>query len=126
MWESYGLDNEDLLWAGVNFLGGIGGRTEAVCGALSASAVALGLRHKRPPDDPEEAGKGREEARRKAGELMDSFTQKYGNIICQNLTGIDLSDPEARRHFKESGQWEDKCNNYVRFVVEKLFELDSQ
>ncbi len=126
MWESYGLDNEDLLWSGVNFLGGIGGRSEAVCGALSASAVALGLRHKRPLDDAEEAEKAREEARRQAGELIDSFTKKHGNIICRELTGIDLSDPEARRHFRESGQWEDKCNNYVRFVVEKLYELDGE
>ncbi len=46
MWEAYELDNEDLLWAAIAFSGGIAGQQQAPCGAVSASAVCLGLRHR--------------------------------------------------------------------------------
>ncbi len=126
MWEAYGLDNEDFLWASTAFLGGIGGQRQAVCGAISSSAVCLGLRHRCSLNEQERAKQARQDARRKAGELVKSFAEKFGNITCENLMGIDASDPEAARRFRESGMWEQKCNNYVQFVVEKLYEIDEK
>jgi|TARA_B100000315_G_scaffold235105_1_gene249707 C_GCAxxG_C_C family probable redox protein len=126
MWETYGLDNEDLLWAGTALQGGIGGQRKAVCGAISSSAVCLGLRHRCSLDVEEEANQARLDARKEAGELVESFAENFGDIICQNLIGVDLSDPEVRRHFRESGMWEEKCHNYVKFAVEKLYELDEK
>ena len=126
MWEAYGLDNEDLLWSGTAFFGGIAGYQKAPCGAISASAICLGLRHICSLDDEEKAKQAREDARQKAGELVQSFTEKFDSIICQELLGVDLSDPEAARQFFESGMGEKKCNTYVQWVVEKLYELDEQ
>ncbi len=126
MWEAYGLDNEELLWSCTAFQGGIGGQREAVCGAISASAVCLGLRHRCSLDVEKKANQARLNARKEASELVESFDKNFGDIICQDLVGVDLSDPEVRRHFRESGMWEEKCNNYVQFVVEKLYELDEK
>lgn len=126
MWEAYGLDNEDLLWSGTAFYGGIAGHQQAVCGAISASVISLGLRYICSLDDKEKAKQAREDARQKAGELVRSFTDKFGDIICQNLIGVDLSDPEVAREFRESGIWKQKCNTYVQWVVEKLYELDNK
>ena len=126
MWEAYGLDNEDLLWSCIAFQGGIGGQRQAVCGAISASAVCLGLRHRCSPDDQQRARQARQDARQEASKLLQSFTKKFGDIICQDLVGVDLSDPEIARRFRESGMWEEKCNTYVQFVVEKLYELDEK
>ena len=126
MWEAYGLENEDFLWSCTNFMGGIGGHQQAVCGAVSASAVCLGLRHRHPLDDEEGTEQARQDARQKAGELVQSFTEKFGTIICRDLVGIDFSDPEAASRFRESGMGKEKCERYVQFAVEKLYELDDK
>jgi C_GCAxxG_C_C family probable redox protein len=126
MWEAYGLDDEDLLWSGINFYGGIAGNQKAPCGAVSASAISLGLRHRCTADDKEKSDKAKQDAGRKAGELVRSFAEKFGSIICLELLGVDLSDPENARRFFESGEGEEKCHRYVQWVVEKLYELEEK
>ena len=126
MWEAYELDNEDLLWASTAFSAGIGGQQQAPCGAVSSSAVCLGLRHRCPLAEKDRAEQARLDARQDASELVRSFTEKFGTIICRDLLGLDLSNPEARRQFRESGIWKEKCDNYIQFVIEKLYELDDR
>jgi C_GCAxxG_C_C family probable redox protein len=126
MWEAYPLGDEDLLWAGVNFMGGISGHQQAPCGAVSASAICLGLRYRCPLDDKDNAEQARAKARQDASEVVRVFTQKFGTIVCRDLLGFDFSDTEAARQFRESGMWREKCNKYVQFVIEKLYELDQR
>jgi C_GCAxxG_C_C family probable redox protein len=126
MWEAYELDNEDLLWASTAFSGGIGGQQQAPCGAVSSAAVCLGLRHRCPLAEKDRAEQARLDARQDASELVRSFTEKFGTIICRDLLGLDLSNPEALRQFRESGIWKEKCDNYIQFVIEKLYELDDR
>ena len=126
MWEAYGLDNEELLWSCTAFTGGIGGQQQAPCGAISAGAVCLGLRHRCPAEDKQKAKQARLNARQDAKELVSSFAQKFGNIICLDLVGTDFSKPGGYQQFLESGGWKEKCNSYVQFVVEKLCELDEK
>ena len=124
MWEAYELGDEDLLWAAVAFNGGIAGQQQAPCGAVSASAVCLGFRHRCSLAEKQRAEQARLSARQDASELVKSFTEKFGTIICRDLLGFDFSDAEAARRFRESGIWKEKCDNYVQFVIEKLYELD--
>lgn len=126
MWEAYGLNNDDILWTCVAFNGGIAGQQSAPCGAISASTVCLGLRHRWPLSDKQKAKQERLDAREDASQLVKSFIERFGTIVCHDLTGIDFSKPEAYRYFQESGLWKDKCNKYVEFVVEKLYELDEK
>ena len=126
MWEAYELGNEDLLWAGTAFNGGIAGQQQAPCGAVSGSAVCLGLRYRCPLTEKQKAEQARLAAREDASELVRSFTDKFGSIICRDLLGFDFSDTEATRRFRESGIWKEKCDNYVQFVVEKLYELSEK
>jgi len=126
MWEAYELGNEDLLWSAVAFNGGIGGQQQAPCGAVSASAVCLGLRHRCSLADKDRANEARLAARREASEVVRSFAQEFGSIICRDLLGLDLSNPEERRQFAESGIWREKCDKYVQFVIGKLYELDER
>jgi glutaredoxin len=65
-------------------------------------------------------------AREDASELVRSFIGRFGAISCRDLIGIDFSRPEAYRAFQESGIWMDKCNKYVQFVIETLYELDEK
>ena len=126
MWEAYELGNEDLLWAAIAFNGGIAGQQQAPCGAVSASAVCLGLRHRTPLDDKDKAQQARLSARRDAAELVNTFTEKFGTITCRGLLGFDFSDAEAARRFRESGMGREKCDNYVQFVIEELYQLDER
>ena len=126
MWESYGIENEDILWTCIAFNGGIAGQQAAPCGAISASTVCLGLRHRWPLADKQRAKQERLDAREDASELVGSFTEKFGAITCRDLIGLDFSKPEVYRQFLESGMWKDKCEKYVQFLIEKLYELDEK
>lgn len=126
MWEAYDLGNEDMLWSGITFMGGIGGQQQAPCGAISASAICLGLRHRCSLAEEQRAQQARLKARRDASELVRSFTEKFGTIICRDLVGLDFSQPGAYRQFLESGIWKEKCDHYLQFAIEKLYELDER
>lgn len=126
MWEAYGLDNEDILWTCIAFNGGIAGQQLAPCGAVSASTVCVGLYHRCPLADRQRAKQERLEARKDATQLVRSFIARFGAITCRDLIGLDFSKPETYRTFQESSIWEDRCNKYVEFVIEKLYELDEK
>lgn len=126
MWETTDLGSEDLLWATTNFVGGIASQREGVCGALSGAAVYLGLRHRCPLNNKEQADRARTIAREQARELVLSFTREHGDIICGKLTGINFYDPKAIQQFRDSGEWLRKCVGYVKFVIEKLYELETK
>jgi hypothetical protein len=57
---------------------------------------------------------------------VGSFIEKFGEISCIGLTGLDLSDEKARERAREMRVFEDKCEKYVPFVIEKLYELEEK
>jgi C_GCAxxG_C_C family probable redox protein len=123
MWEAEELGPEDVLWASTAFNGGIAGQQKAPCGAVSAAAVCLGLRHRCPISDKERANEARETARRDARLFVSRFLDEFGSIACGELLGIDFSLPEGYRKFRDSEIWRDKCDNYVKFAIRQLYEL---
>ena len=72
MWEAYDLGNEDFLWAGAAFMGGISGEQQAPCGAISASVVSIGLRHRCSFTDKEKVKQARNTVRNHAGKLSET------------------------------------------------------
>lgn len=124
MWDVYDLGNEDFLWSCIAFMGGISGEQQAPCGAVSASAVCLGLRHRCSLSDKEKAKQSRTIVRNNSSKLVRDFQEKFGDITCAGLLGIDFSKPDAYQEFRESGVWKDKCNKYIEFIVEKLYEFE--
>lgn len=124
MWEAYGLENEDYLWAGIPFMSGISGNQQAPCGAVSAAAVAIGLRHRCPLDDKKGAKQARNIIRRQAAQFTQNFSKKFGDITCRNLLKIDFSIKGEYKRFQQSGIWKDKCEKYVKYAIEQLYELE--
>lgn len=125
MWEAYGLENEDFLWIGIPFMGGIGGYQDAPCGVVSASAVCIGLRHRCPLSEKERAKQARHAVRTFSAKIVAEFKQHFGDITCRKLIGIDFSKPGEYQRFLESGIWKDKCEKYVAYMIEKLYELEN-
>jgi C_GCAxxG_C_C family probable redox protein len=126
MWEAYGFANEDILWTCIAFNGGIAGQQAAPCGAISAGTVCLGLNHRCSLADKQKAKQERLAAREDANQLVKRFIEKFGTIVCRDLIGIDFSNPQTYRTFLESGISKNKCNKYVEFVIESLYELDNK
>jgi len=124
MWEAYDLGNEDFLWAGIPFLGGIGGFQNAPCGVVSASAVCLGLRNRCPLSDKEGAKQARHAIRAHSAKVVTEFNWKFGDITCRSLIGLDFSTPGEYQKFLESGVWKDKCQKYMTFMIDRLYELE--
>jgi len=115
-----------LLWATTNFMGGIAGQRQGVCGAISGAAVFLGLHHRVPLADKERADKARQVSREKAASLVQGFSREYGTIICGELLGVDFSDPVAVKRFRDSGQQREKCSSYLRSAIRMLYELEDK
>ncbi|MBI4768663.1 MAG: C_GCAxxG_C_C family protein [Deltaproteobacteria bacterium] len=126
MWEAYDLKNEDFLWTAIPFNGGISGHQQAPCGAVSASAVCLGLRHRCSLSDKETAKKARNNIRLQAGKLIDDFTGQFGDITCRGLLGLDFNVPGTYQQFRESGRAKDTCEKYVLYIIEKLFAFENE
>jgi Putative redox-active protein (C_GCAxxG_C_C) len=124
MWEAYGMENEDFLWAGIPFLGGIGGFQNAPCGVVSASAVCLGLRHRSPLSDKEQSKQARHAIRAFSARIVSEFNQHFGDITCQGLIKMDFSKPGEYKRFQDSGIWKEKCEKYVTFMIDKLYALE--
>ena len=126
MWEAYDLGNEDFLWAGIPFLGGIGGYQKSPCGVVSAMAVLIGLRHRCSLNDKEQAKQARRAIRAFSATIVKEFNQHFGDITCRGLIGMDFSKPGEYQKFLESGVWKDRCVKYVEFMIEKLYGLEDQ
>ena len=121
--QSYHLSNDDFLWAGINFMGGIAMKQQAPCGALSAAAVFIGLSHRCPLDDQEKAQKAIKKSREQAARLVDLFNEKFGSITCRDVIGYDFIEREKNREWIESGEWKERCAGSVKFVIEKVYEI---
>lgn len=125
MWEAYGMDNEDFQWAGIPFLSGISGNQQAPCGAVTAAAVALGLRHRCPLADKKAAKQARNLIRKQSNQFVMDFNAHFGDIACRSLIQMDFSKPGEYKRFRESEIWKNKCEKYVQYAIERLYEFEA-
>lgn len=115
-----------MLWSCIAFTGGIAGHQEAPCGAVSAGAVCAGMLFRQPLEQKQAAKQARLDARSVASTMTQGFKDRFGTMACRELVGFDFSTPEGYRQFQESGVWQEKCDKYVQFVLEKLYEANSR
>ena len=94
--QELGIENELVPRIATAFGGGIAGRG-AVCGAVTGSVMAIGLRHGR-----EEPSQPRDDAYALAQEFCQRFQEEMGHLCCHELTGMDLSTPEGVQAFYSS------------------------
>ncbi|MBN2223397.1 MAG: C-GCAxxG-C-C family protein [Deltaproteobacteria bacterium] len=122
MWEAFRFEDDSILWAGIPFLGGIGGKQDAPCGAVSTATMALGLVCRVPGQDKAAVKQARHRARAYSGDFVTRFAAAFSGLSCRQLIGYDFSEPGAYREFLESGIWKDKCLAYVQFAVTSVYE----
>jgi C_GCAxxG_C_C family probable redox protein len=95
--------------------GGIAGMGE-ICGAVSGSALSLGLLEylKAPNEERGSTSADLDEPGpvEHLQDLIREFAQKFGGLRCRDLAGHDLSTPEGREAFLES-EARPLCAGYV-------------
>ncbi len=119
----YALENEDL-WRLATGLGAGIGHQGYVCGALTGGSIACGLVLGRLRNSSKEDRYAlRDETYAKVQELTRRFRERFGSVVCRELTGCDFLTPEGQRRFKAEGVLQSTCLPAVRLVVEAVPEL---
>ena len=108
----------ELVDAARYFGGGIAGTGEA-CGAVTGTAMALGLRDMwLSEQNPEVTQRTRQQLQ----ELVHGFRSKFSTCRCADLTGFDLSNPAEHEAFVNS-DIRGRCAEYVGWMCDALTPL---
>ena len=105
-------DVDESLFTG--FGGGFAG-TGRVCGAVvAATAVVSYLKIDR--SNPT----NRNETYTALRKLYGDFESKYTSLNCQDIAGIDFTNPEDAKRFREE-KFEQVCKPLVKYVMELVY-----
>jgi len=117
--DANGISSEIIPRIATGFAGGIG-RRGSVCGALAGAIMAIGLeygRNKIGDSGPFDLCVA------KSSECYKMFEKEFGSVFCFDLIKCDLTTPEGKRIFRESGLRENKCARYVEGATRILLSL---
>ena len=117
--EAFGLPDASNSSAAMALNGGVAYDGD-VCGAISGSAIAVGLLAGRLVPDHALA---KQSAQRVAAGLIEDFRREFGAISCRELIGRDIKTKEQHDAFIASGVWRTVCMRQVEFVVNSLASL---
>ena len=118
-----GMDTDAAFRIAAAFGGGIAGMGET-CGAVTGVCMALGLRYARAEPD---AGGGESRVDARVKEFVAAFKVRHDSILCRELLGCDLSEPEGGRMAREQNLFATVCPELVRDaaeILEQLLEAD--
>ena len=100
------------------FGGGIG-RCGSVCGALTGGVMALGIKH----GTNEPTQKKRLKVYELAHKLYNCFHKQHGTVLCRELIGYDLSNPEELEEAWKVRIFEKRCVRFVKTTIEIIVDL---
>lgn len=101
------------------YFGGGMTRMGEVCGALSGSALSLGLRDRhRGLSWPDGASPDIE----KLQLLFRDFEAEFGAVTCRALVGYATDTPDGRRRFNADDKYA-SCAGYVEWACDHLYAL---
>jgi C_GCAxxG_C_C family probable redox protein len=114
-----GLDRARALRVAGAFGGGMA-RMGETCGAVTGAFMAIGLKYGKTKAEDEGA---RDKTYELVGEFVARFKDRHGSIVCKELLGYDLSNPQEREAAKEKGLFDTLCPQLVRDATEMLEEI---
>lgn len=117
--EVLGIEHERIPAMATAFGGGIA-RRGYTCGAVSGAALAVGLMLGRmnPSED-------RGPSYGTMGRFIDEFVERFGTVMCKDISGVDFLTEEGQKKYKEYAHSE-KCCPAVRFAARRMCELLGQ
>jgi C_GCAxxG_C_C family probable redox protein len=96
------------------------GRMGATCGAVTGAFMAIGLKYGKAKAKDDAA---RDKTYELVREFVNRFQARHGSIICKELLGYDLSNPQEGEAAKEKGLFDTRCPQFVRDATEMLEEI---
>lgn len=114
--SKFGIPDEIALKLASPFGGGTA-HQGYVCGAVTGGLMVLGL------------GKGnatpetKDETYRLAEGYIRRFQELHGSILCRELTGYDISNPDEFQKARESRVFYDTCPGLVKDAAELVSEF---
>lgn len=118
MFEHWNIKSELVPKIATAFGGGIG-RCGSVCGALAGGVMAIGIRSGTNEPSAEKRLKAYEQARK----LYEKFGKRHGSVLCRDLIGYNLTNPEELAAARKAKVYEERCTLFVKTAVEALLEL---
>ncbi len=126
-----GLKNDGLSKASTGFAGGIGG-IQSVCGVLTGSSLALGMKYGRDisflEGPPKAALKKQEEAVEQVSRLAKWFEREFGTIICGELReshmGTSLSrDVPWQNEWANQLGMQERCAEFASKTARRVLAM---
>lgn len=105
--QQYNMDENTAKIIARCFGGGMG-RTCQTCGAVTGAFIVLSLANN---EADEKAAK--EKTYAKIQQFTQKFKEKFGDVNCYNLLGLDLGTTEGQHYFR-SNNLSYKCSNLVK------------
>ena len=115
----FGLSRDFALRIAAPFGGGMGHMGE-VCGAVSGAIMVIGLKTGSTQAGDKEA---KETSYQTAREFADRFKERNGTILCRELLGFNINDPDDLQQARENGLFKAKCPKFVQDSAEILNTL---
>ncbi len=115
----FGINHEVALKIAQAFGGGMA-RMGQTCGAVTGAFMVIGLKHGKVKAEDEEA---KEQSYKIVREFVKRFKSLHGSIMCKDLLGYDLDNPEEREQIEEKQIRETRCPEFVKNAVGILEKL---
>jgi C_GCAxxG_C_C family probable redox protein len=116
---SLGLSRDMALKIAAGFGGGMGRHGE-VCGAVTGAIMVIGL--KTGSIDATDAS-AKEDTYALTHQVIEQFKERHGSILCHELLGCDIGQPEGRQHAREAQLFTTRCPLFVQAAAEIVSAL---
>jgi C_GCAxxG_C_C family probable redox protein len=114
--EENGVDEKAALRVACAFGGGMA-RTAGICGAVTGAMMAIGLKHGMDISENQDARMKTYELSRK---FFEEFKTLHGTLICKDLIGFDIGNPEQIGIAANSPEFKEKMNKCHDEICSKL------
>lgn len=113
--------NELIPKIAAGFGGGIG-RCGSLCGALTGSIMAVGIKYASNETGVEK----REKTYANGKALYTQFEKQHGTVLCRQLIKYDLSNPEEAAKARQEKVSEKVCANLIKNAIENFRALENK
>ena len=90
------------------------------CGAISGAIMAIGILEGLTNSD---VRKHKSITYKRSSELHRRFKEEFGSIICDELTGIDMSDSQKLKEMNDVGHFDEVCPKFLESSVRIVMDM---
>ncbi len=117
--KDFGLNDEQSLRIAGSFGGGVA-RMSQMCGAVSGALMVIGLKYGKTEASDDQQ---KEINYKAAQQFAAEFKKKNKSLMCSDLLGVDLSNPEAGAYMKQNNLSTLVCQKAIIDAIDVLEKI---